>query len=129
MNYIRFESLMNMPKVRRCYAFLLAIPLWGADFTGIYKGDITGTGAKTENTIVFKMGKGAEVTGTLTNPTGKYQIENGSVDGSDIFFNVTIKNDGEDFKLTYRGHLYADEIQFKIEAGERMLDLIAKKAN
>jgi hypothetical protein len=101
-------------------------PLLAADFTGTYKGQITGTGSTTANTIVFKM-SGKTVTGTLTNPGGKYPIENGAVDDADVFFNVTIKVDGEDFKLTYRGHLFADEIQFRIEAGERVLDLVAKK--
>jgi hypothetical protein len=96
------------------------------DFTGTYKGDLTGTGSKTETTIVFKM-KGKDLTGTLRNPTGVYPIENGSVDGQDVFFNVTIKVDGDDFRLTYRGHLFADEIQFRVEAGERTLDLVAKK--
>lgn len=101
-------------------------PMFAVDFTGTYKGDLTGTGSRTENTIVFKM-KGTDLSGTLKNPTGVYPIENGSVDGQDVFFNVTIKVDGDDFRLTYRGHLFADEIQFRVEAGERVLDLVAKK--
>jgi hypothetical protein len=100
--------------------------MFAVDFTGTYKGDLSGTGSKTENTIVFKM-KGTDLSGTLKNPTGVYPIENGSVDGQDVFFNVTIKVDGDDFRLTYRGHLFADEIQFRVEAGERVLDLVAKK--
>jgi hypothetical protein len=106
----------------------LAFPILAVDFTGTYKGDLTGTGSKTATTIVFKS-KGNDLTGTLKNPSGVYPIENGSVDGQDCFFNVTIKVDGEDFRLTYRGHIFADEIQFRVEAGERTLDLVAKKVS
>jgi hypothetical protein len=125
MNKLR-RTMTLLGWLMALWLIALTLPLLAADFTGTYKGDITNTGSRIENTLVFKM-KGTSLTGTLTNPGGKYPIENGSVDGSDVFFNVTIKNDGEDFRLTYRGHLFADEIQFRIEAGERILDLVAKK--
>jgi hypothetical protein len=31
--------------------------------------------------------------------------------------------------MVYRGHIYVDEIQFKIQAGERQIDLVAKKVD
>ena len=39
-----------------------------------------------------------------------------------------MKNDGDDVKMTYRGHVFGDEITFKIEVGERVIEMVAKKA-
>jgi len=54
---------------------------------------------------------------------------NGSVEGQDLFFNVVIERDEYKLKTTYRGHQFAEEIQFTIEAGERTLQAIARKEN
>lgn len=106
---------------------LFSTVLLGADLTGTYQGEVETSSGKAKNVLVLKM-KGTTLTGTLTNQFGKLPIEHGAVDGEEIFFNVTVDNDGEPFKMTYRGHVFAgNEIQFKIEAGERVIDLITKK--
>jgi hypothetical protein len=93
------------------------------DLSGTYQGSGQGNG---ESILVLAV-KGDHATGTLKNQFGKFTLENASVDGSDVFFNIFIDRDGDHFKMTYRGHSFGDEIQFKIEAGERMLDLIVRK--
>lgn len=95
------------------------------DISGTYTGKGEGNG---ESTLIVQV-KGSTATGTLKNQFGQFKLENGSVDGQDLFFNIFIDRDGDHFKMTYRGHSFGDEIQFKIEAGERMLDLIVKKAS
>jgi hypothetical protein len=95
------------------------------DFTGVWK--LEGGESKGENYLDLTM-KDKSLTGKLKTPTGEFPIENGSVEGQDLFFNVVIKRDEYALKTSYRGHLFSDEIQFTVEAGERMLQVIAKKA-
>ena len=114
--------------MRRLFAFLaFCAPLaLAADLSGTYKAEVQTSSGKAENTLVIQM-KGTALTGTLTNQLGKFPIQNGSVDGEDVFFNVTVKDDGDDFKMTYRGHAFGGEITFRVEAGERVIDMVAKK--
>jgi hypothetical protein len=105
---------------------LFAIPALFAqrvDLSGTYEGRGQGNG---DSTLTLAV-KGDQASGTLKNQFGEFKLENASVDGQDVFFNIFIDRDGDHFKMTYRGHSFGDEIQFKIEAGERMLDLIVKK--
>jgi hypothetical protein len=97
------------------------------DFTGVWKMEMVGADVKAETLLDVKM-KGDTLTGKLKTPNGEFPIENGSVDGQDLFFNVVVKRDDYSLKTTYRGHLFSEEIQFSVEAGERMLQLIARRA-
>jgi hypothetical protein len=99
----------------------------GVDFTGVWKMEMVGADAKAETLLDIKM-QGQTLTGKLKTPHGEFPIENGSVDGQDLFFNVVMKRDDYSLKTTYRGHLFSEEIQFSVEAGERMLQLIARRA-
>ena len=108
--------------------FFVALTGWAADYSGTYKGDLTLSTGRVENKLVLKM-KGNNLTGTLTNQYGELPIQNGSVDGQDLFFVVVVKDEGEDFRMVYRGHIFEDEIQFRVEAGERQIDLVVKKAS
>lgn len=114
-----------MPRLRWILPliFLTALLAQKTDISGTYHGNGQGNG---DSTLVLAV-KGTTATGTLKNQFGQFKLENGSVDGQDLFFNIYIDRDGDHFKMTYRGHSFGDEIQFKIEAGERMLDLIVRK--
>jgi hypothetical protein len=115
--------------MRWCACLLLwAIAAFAADYSGTYKGDVASSSGKVENTLVLKM-SGADLTGTLTNQFGVLPLQNGHVDGQDLFFVVMVKEEGDPFRMVYRGHIYVDEIQFKIQAGERQIDLVAKKVD
>jgi hypothetical protein len=114
----------------RCFFALLmfcAVAV-AQNYSGTYKAEVQTSSGKAENTLVLSM-KGTTLSGTLTNQMGKFPIQNGSVDGADVFFNVTVKDDGDDFKMTYRGHVFGDEITFKVEAGERVIEMVAKKVS
>jgi hypothetical protein len=97
------------------------------DFTGVWKIEMAGADAKAETLLDVKM-QGKTLTGKLKTPHGEFPIENGSVDGQDLFFNVVIRRDDYSLKTTYRGHLFSEEIQFSVEAGERMLQVIGRRA-
>jgi hypothetical protein len=105
---------------------LFSSTILAADYSGTYTGVYQGSSGKVENKLVLKM-KGNTLTGTLKNQYGVLPIQNGAVDGQDFFFVVVVKDEGEDFRMVYRGHIFQDEIQFRVEAGERQIDLIVKK--
>jgi hypothetical protein len=86
-----------------------------------------GADPKAETLLDLNM-KGQTLTGKLKTPNGEFPIENGSAEGQDLFFNVVIQRDEYKLKTTYRGHLFSEEIQFTVEAGERMLQVIARRA-
>ena len=67
--------------------------------------------------------QGSQLTGTLKTPYGEFPLQDGNVEATDVFFNVVIRRDAYELKTTYRGHLFSDEIQFRVEAGERMLQV------
>jgi len=106
---------------------LLSAQFRAFDFTGVWKLEMQNADPKAESFLDLKM-KGQALTGKLKTPHGEFPIMNGSVDGQDLFFNVVIKRDEYELKTTYRGHLFSEEIQFTIEAGERMLQVIARRA-
>jgi hypothetical protein len=105
---------------------ILTVSALAADVTGTYKGEIQTSSGKAANTVVLTA-KGSVLTGTVSNQMGTFPIENGSVEGDDLFFSIRVKDDGDDLKITYRGHSFGAEIQFRVEAGERTLLLAAKK--
>ena len=61
---------------------------------------------KIANTLVLKM-SGSELTGTLTNQFGVLPLQNGHVDGQDLFFVVIVKEEGDPFRMVYRGHIFS----------------------
>ena len=94
-----------------------------ADFTGVWKLE----GADIKAIVLECKQEGQKLTGKLKTPQGEFPLANGSVEGQDLFFNVVIERDEYKLKTTYRGHQFAEEIQFTIEAGERTLLAIARK--
>jgi hypothetical protein len=96
------------------------------DFTGVWK--LESSESKTPIIVEFKQ-EGQKLSGKLKTPFGEFLLQNGSVEGQDLFFIVVIERDEYKLKTTYRGHQFAEEIQFTIEAGERTLLAIGRKEN
>jgi len=95
------------------------------DFTGVWK--LESADSKAPMVLEFKQ-EGQNLSGKLKTPHGEFPLQNGSVEGQDLFFNVVIERDEYKLKTTYRGHQFAEEIQFTIEAGERTLLAIGRRA-
>lgn len=95
------------------------------DFTGVWK--LESADMKGEMLLDVKM-EDEILTGKLKTPFGEFPIQDGYVTGLDLFFNVMIRRDEYELKTTYRGHLFDQEIQFSVEAGERLLQMIGRKA-
>jgi hypothetical protein len=94
------------------------------DFTGVWKLE----GADTKSMVLEFKQEGQKLSGKLKTPHGEFPLQNGSVEGQDLFFNVVIERDEYKLKTAYRGHLFDQEIQFTIEAGERTLLAIGRRA-
>jgi hypothetical protein len=113
-------------------ALLLAVAATQAqrgtpNLTGTWNAETDSGGGKTQSKLLLKM-DGDKLTGTLKTSFGDFPLQDGSVEGADVFFNVVIRRDAYELKTAYRGHVFGDEIQFRVEAGERTLLTIAKKA-
>ena len=93
------------------------------DFTGVWKLE----GADTKSMVLEFKQEGQKLSGKLKTPHGEFPLQNGSVEGQDLFFNVVIERDEYKLKTTYRGHQFAEEIQFTIEVGERTLLAIGRR--
>ena len=97
------------------------------NLSGTWNAETDTGGGKTESKLLLKM-EGDKLTGILKTAYGDFPLQDGSVEGVDVFFNVVIRRDSYELKTTYRGHVFGDEIQFRVEAGERTLLTIAKRA-
>lgn len=115
-----------MWKLLLSFLILSISSILAADHSGVYKGDLDTTSGKVENVLTL-LAEGEKLTGTLKNQFGELPLQGGVVEGDDFFFYVIVKEEDDDFKMTYRGHIFQDEIQFRVEAGERQLLLVVKK--
>jgi len=98
------------------------------NFTGAWKLERLGSDTKAETSLELKH-TGSNLTGKLKTPHGEFPLENGSAEGQSLFFNVVIQRDEYKLKTTYRGQLFSTEIQFTVEAGERTLQVIARRGD
>ena len=93
------------------------------DFNGLWRLE----GADVKAILLECKQEGQKLTGKLKTPQGEFPLVNGSVEGQDLFFNVVIERDEYKLKTTYRGHQFAEEIQFTVEAGERTLAIARRE--
>src|SRR5437867_724791 len=108
---------------------LCSVTLFAAGYNGVWKAQLTTPHGKFQNVLTLKT-EGDKLIGTMKNEMGEFPLENGSVEGLDVFFTVLFKHDGNEIKMTFRGHMFTnEEIQFKIESGDDALDMIAQKVS
>jgi hypothetical protein len=103
----------------------------GADITGTWKGTAETPNGSVERTFVFKQ-DGEKLTGeTSSEMLGKSTIAEGKVTGDDVSFSITVKFQGEELTLNYKGRIAGNEIKFHVEgpAGGPSIDYVAKKVS
>lgn len=86
-----------------------------ADPTGTWTADVPGRQGNTMTTTFNLKASGSALTGTVATQRGEMQIENGKVDGDNISFDTTMKMGDNTFKLTYKGVVKGDTIDFTRE--------------
>jgi hypothetical protein len=98
------------------FGLLLAVPAYAADPTGKWKAEMqTPDGQALTNELTLEA-KGEKLTGTIVSsrsPEPK-AIENGTVKGDAITFEVTRDFGGNPVKLSYSGTVKGDEMPLKV---------------
>lgn len=101
-----------------------------ADVSGKWTADIPGRGGQTAtNTFTFKAA-GSKLEGSVTNQRGDSPISDGKVEGDNISFNQVMSFGGNDIKITYKGVVKGDTIEFtrEVEGRGAPATFTAKKA-
>ena len=102
---------------------MLAASAFAADVTGKWKASLEGPDGQMEITFNLKL-EGNKITGTATGPMGESPISEGTLDGEHISFTVAT----EQFKILHKGTVSGDEMKLKVEIGDNIMDMTAKRA-
>lgn len=108
-----------------------ALTASAADISGTWKGTADTPNGPIERTFVFKA-DGNKLTGeTSSQMMGKSTITDGTIDGGNISFYITVKFEDNEMKLHYTGKVSGDEIKFHVETadGEIAVDYTAKRVS
>ena len=114
-------------------ACLMVTSAFAADVDGKWTASMPGRQGNTmEVTFTFKA-DGSKLTGTMSNPRGEREIENGKIDGDNISFDQTFERGGNSMTIMYKGKLSGDTIEFTREmqgggGGGRPQTFTAKRA-
>ena len=109
----------------------VAINASAADVSGTWKGTAETPNGTVERTFIFKV-SGETVTGeTSSSMMGKSAIEDGKVSGDTITFDIQVKFQDQEFKLSYKGKIAGETINFKVAApdGTTIAEYVAKKVS
>jgi hypothetical protein len=124
MKFLAVEVLM----------FLLVASLAAApptDINGTWTADTLMAHGGAEQAIptkfTFKV-EGEKLTGTVESPRGKYEIQDGKINGDAVTFNIVVTPGN--FKMMYDGRITDEGIDFiaKIEGGERSDHFVAERS-
>jgi len=86
-------------------------PVWAADITGKWSGQMSGPNGEMSLTANFKQ-SGTKLTGTMDGPGGEpMQIQDGKVDGDKVVFAVAFN----DMKIVHEGTVNGDEMTLTIK--------------
>jgi len=107
---------------------LFAMTLSAADVTGKWKATLETPQGKITRTFTFKQ-DGTKVTGqTSSDKFGKSKVENGTIEGDVLSFNVTVIFEVGSLKVSFTGTVQGDEIKMTAAAGGDKLDFVARRA-
>jgi hypothetical protein len=90
----------------------MATSAFAADVDGKWTASMPAQQGNTmEVTFTFKA-DGNKLTGTMANPRGEREIQDGTIDGDNISFNQTFERGGNTMKIVYKGKVSGDTIEF-----------------
>ena len=107
----------------------LALTAKAADISGAWKGTAQTPNGPVERTFNFKV-DGNKLTGDTTSDMfGKSTIEDGKIDGDNIWFTITVSFQGNEGKVNYKGKVKGDEIAFTVDipAFNQTIEYTAKR--
>ena len=109
---------------------VFALTASAADVAGTWKATAEGPNGSIERTFVFKV-DGNKLSGETTSEMmGKSTIDNGTIDGDNLAFTITVKFQGEEMKMNYKGKVSGNEMKLAVEAPNGMtFEWVAKKVS
>jgi hypothetical protein len=107
---------------------IFALSAVAADISGTWKGTAEGPNGSMERTFTFKV-EGTKLTGEAVSPMfGKSVIENGKVDGDSVSFQLTVKFQDNELKISYAGKASGNEMALTAKgAGDMVMEWKCKK--
>jgi hypothetical protein len=108
-----------------------ALPTVAGDVNGKWTAEVQGGDQVYPITLTLKA-DGDKLTGTMGGPGGEYPINEGTIKGDEVSFNVVIDFNGNSLKLIYTGKVAGDEIKFHLVpegAEDYAQDFTAKRAS
>ena len=122
---------MRKPSLTLCVllTFMLTVPAFAADVDGKWSGTVDTPGGQFPVNFTFKA-DGAMLAGSLAGPDGtEIPIKEGTIDGSNISFSISLDFGGMPFELSYKGVVSLEQIQLTGEAGGMPFEFVVKKVN
>lgn len=108
---------------------MLTVPAFAADVDGKWSGTVDTPGGQFPVNFTFKA-DGAMLAGSLAGPDGtEIPIKDGTIDGSNISFSISLDFGGMPFELSYKGIVSPEQIQFTGEAGGMPFEFVVKKVS
>lgn len=109
-------------------AVFTMIPAIAADLTGKWTASFDTQIGVQKYTYDIKV-DGEKLTGTAKSEHGESSLTNGTVKGDEVTFTETLKYQGMEITVTYKGKIAGDEIKFTRQVGDfASEDLVAKRA-
>lgn len=105
-----------------------ALAALAADVAGNWKATAEGPNGSMERTFAFKV-DGEKLSGeTVSSFAGKSEIRNGTIKGDDLSFVITIKLQGNEMDVNYKGKVVSkDEIKFSAQVQDNTIEWVAKR--
>jgi len=99
-----------------------------ADVTGKWTAEVQGRNGMQTQTFTLKQ-DGPALTGTIAGGRGDQTISEGKVDGDNISFVTVLNFNGNEIRVSYKGVLKGDTIEFTVDRGRGgPQTVVAKKA-
>lgn len=108
-------------------AALTGVSLFAADVTGKWETTFTTPNGDTRKGTMNLKADGGKLTGTMESQRGSTEIQDGKVDGDNISFVVVRNFQGNEMKFAYKGKVAGDEMKLTLSAGEREMEMRAKR--
>ena len=107
----------------------VAVCAYAADISGKWTAESQGRNGQTMTTTFTFKQSGETLEGTVSGRRGDTPITDGKVTGDNVSFVVVRSFNGNEFKQTYTGTISGNEINFKVQMGDRPpREMTAKKA-
>jgi hypothetical protein len=112
-------------------ALAASTAVFAADLTGKWVAQVPGRDGQTREQTFNLKAEGEKLTGTVSGRQGDNPIVDGKVKGDEVSFDVNVKFQDREMKMSYTGKLAGDELKLtrKVQGSDRPAqEFTAKRA-